>query len=96
MPLEWELENFGPCIAAWIADNPPPEWRKPVNEWVRRLRLNPVDGAEQEPAIENADWSGWYCEIPGASDLETVTGCFYRVSKTVRVVHCVTIGTGQR
>lgn len=97
MPPLWELQNFGSCIAEWLsADDPPVEWRKPVNEWVGRLRTNPVESAEQEPAIGNAEWNGWSCEIPGASDRAHVTACFYRVSKTLRIVRCLTIATAPK
>ena len=96
MADEWELRGFGECVVAWLEDEPPIEWRRAVNEWFVRLQRDPVDGAVREPALDDGEWSGWYCEIPGAGDRMQVTACFFRVSKRLPLVHCLTLATAPK
>ncbi|MGH9278057.1 MAG: hypothetical protein ACRD12_08120 [Acidimicrobiales bacterium] len=76
--MAWELHGFGSCVAAWLDEQPPIEWRRLVNEWVRSLEHDPFGEAEREPALDEPGWSGWLAEIPGAQDaIRQVVAYFY-------------------
>ena len=91
MPAEWELRGFGPCIADWIATQPPSEWRKPVNRWVRGLRSDPFRGAERESALDRPGWSGWFAEIPDVGNTLVAVVAYYGISEVEPVVRCLAI-----
>jgi hypothetical protein len=91
LPVEWELHDFGPCIAEWITQDPPSEWRRPVNRWVDGLRFNPTLNAAREPAIDSDAWTGWFCEVPDAGNAMVAVVVFYRISDLQPIVQCLTI-----
>jgi hypothetical protein len=93
---EWELDEFGPCVAEWLQTSPPIEWRKPLHRWIRSLRNNAVQNALREPAIDDEEWSGWYCEVPGAGSSQAVVVVFYGVHSVQRIVKCLQISTMPR
>ena len=84
------------CLTEWFAENPPVEWRKPVHEWIRRLRQNPMEGAEQEPALSQGSWSGWVAEVPGTGNRLVVVVCYYVVSMQERRLRALQITTTPR
>lgn len=93
---DWELEDFGGCIAEWLQTSPPVEWRRPVNEWVQGLSGNIRHGAHREPVIDHEQWSGWYCEIPGAGDAQAVVVAYYLVHTQLPKARCLQIDTEPR
>ena len=80
------------AIADWIATQPPSEWRKPVNKWVRGLRSDPFRGAEHESALDAPGWSGWFAEIPDAGNTWVAVVAYFGVSEVEPVIRCFAIG----
>ena len=89
----WQLERFGICVAGWLQTDPPIEWRKAVHLWVRRLSDDALLAAARETALDRDDWSGWYCEVPGAGNALVVVVAYYLVHTHRPVARCVEIST---
>ena len=89
----WELQNFGECFGGWLQTNPPIQWRKPVHQWIERLRADVVQDAHRELAIEDEVWAGWYCEVPDAGNALAVCVVYYRTHKQFRIARCLVMET---